>query len=119
MRSNIIIAAGLILFIAIVGTRRPLRMKAEEKVTARGIVTEMYQTTFRDFVVKLKDRAEIYYIDGQLTNGFSFSELKSRVMYKPVVIHYPDRWNPLREEEKKLFISRLEYNGQILFDDTE
>jgi hypothetical protein len=115
MRSNIIIAGGLILFIVIMTTQRPFKANDKSSIVHRGIVTEMYETSFKDFVVKLKDHAETYYIDGGINNGFSLSELKSMIMYKPVTIQYPDRWNPLHDEDKKYYISKLEYDGQIIF----
>jgi hypothetical protein len=119
MRSNVIIVGGLLLFGAIVvATTHPARLNAEAKaVTERGIVTEVYQTVFDDLVVKLKGQNNAYYMDGALEKGLTFNELKNQLLYKPVTIHYPQRWTPLKDAEPKYYISKLESDGRIIFAD--
>jgi hypothetical protein len=119
MRSNIIIAAGLILSLAIVlTTSRPKGLRAESTwKTEHGIITEMYKTVFNDLAVKLQGQSNIYYIDGALDKGVSLSELKEQLLYKPVVIQYPEEWKPLKNNQEEYFISSLAYNGQVIFED--
>jgi hypothetical protein len=119
MRSNIVIAGGLLLFAAIVmATLRPARLQAEnEWITQQGIVTEVYETAFQDFGLKLKGRGTTYYINRAFDQGLTFKELKEKLLYKPVVIQYPDHWTPLRENEAKYYISKLEYDGEVIYHD--
>ena len=119
MRSNIIIAGGLLLFVVIMTTQHPLQQQKEQRITHEGIVTELYETGFKDFVVKLKGRAESYYIDRSLSGNFNLQELKEKLLYKPVVIEYPQRFTPVSDGEKKHFISKLEVDGGVLYDDGE
>jgi hypothetical protein len=116
MRSNIIIAGGLLLFAAIVmATWRPADLRVKNNwVTEKGIVTEMYETDFKDLVLKLKGQAESYYIDGSV-DGLTLAELKDKVLYKRVVIQYPDRWTPLKNEDAKHFITSLSHEGEIIY----
>jgi hypothetical protein len=116
MRSNIITAGGLLLFLAIVMTTwRPADLRAKNnRITEKGIVTEMYETDFKDLVLKLKGQAESYYIDASM-GGLTLAELKEKVLYKPVVIQYPDRWTPLKKDDAKHFITSLSHEGEIIY----
>jgi hypothetical protein len=116
MRSNIIIAGGLLLFLAIVMTtwkRADLRAK-NTWITEKGIVTEMYETDLKDLVLKLQGQAKSYYIDCSM-GDLTLAELKDKVLYKPVVIQYPDRWTPLKKENSSHFITSLSQEGEIIY----
>jgi len=117
MRSNIVIAGGLFLFAAIViAALKPVDLRPKKSwITERGVVTEMYETGFKDLVLKLKGQTESYYIDGGLEGRLSLSQLKEKLLNKSVVIQYPERWNPLKNEDSKHFISKLEYEGEIIY----
>jgi hypothetical protein len=117
MKSNITIAGGLVLFGAILfSTLHPTRIQADStQVTEQGIVTEIYQTAFKDLVLKLKDHGKSYYIEGAFGDNLSFEELKEKVLYKSVKIEYPERWSPIKSENSKHYISKLEHNGEIIF----
>jgi hypothetical protein len=119
MRSNIIIAGGLLLLIVVLTTQRPFTTKQEIAKVEKGIVTELYETALKDFVVRLKDKSHIYYLDVSGMDGFSLAELRSKLLYKPVVIQYPDRWVPLKNKEEKFYISKLEANGELVYQDSE
>ena len=114
MRANIIIAAGLLL-IAVIFTvnLKPADLQTgKAMITDRGIVTELYQTSFKDFVVKLKDNANSYYID--VEEDLSLEDLKNKLLYQPVTIQYPERWNA---NDNRHFVSKLETNGTIVYND--
>jgi hypothetical protein len=114
MRSNIVIAGGLLLFGAIViTTSRPLRMQVEKNsITEHGIVIEMYETAFKDLVLKLKGQSTVFYIDCDLNDGINLEELKNKLLHKHVVIQYPEQWS---EDNKKHFILKLEYDGEVIY----
>jgi hypothetical protein len=119
MRSNIIIAAGLILFASIVmATLRPFKLNEKKpSVTEHGIVDEIYQTVFDDLALKLKGQQKIYYLDGAVAKGLSLSQIKEKIMDKPVIIQYPDRWTPITNEQEQYFISTLAYRGEVIYQD--
>jgi hypothetical protein len=121
MRSNIVIAGGLLLFASIVmATLRPARLQTENSwTTKQGIVTDVYETAFKDLVVKLKGHGNSYYISRAFDQGLTFKELKEKLLYKPVIIQYPERWTPLKKEDAKHYISLLEYNGQVIYSDNK
>ena len=121
MRSNIIIVAGLLLLAAIVmATLSPARFKAEKTlVTDHGIVAEVYETALKDLVVKLQGRGETYYLDRNASKGMTFDQFRDKLMNKPVMIHYLEGWSPIQEEEPRHYVSRLEHEGEIVFNDSE
>ena len=101
-----------------IATWKPVDLQPEKNwITERGVVTDMYQTGFKDLVVKLKGQAESYYIDGSLNGKLSLAQLRQKLLNKYVVIQYPERWNPLREGKAKHFISKLEYDGEVIYRD--
>jgi hypothetical protein len=119
MKSNIIIAGGLILFSAIVmATLRPNSFKAEtNSVTERGIVAEIYETVFDDLAVKLKGQQKIFYLDGAVTKGLSLSQIKNKIMDKQVSIQYPERWTPITDDEEQYYVQTLAYEGEVIYHD--
>lgn len=121
MRSNIIIVAGLLLLAAIVmATLSPARFKAEKTlVSDHGVVTEVYETALKDLVVKLQGRAEAFYLDRKANNGLTFDQFKDKLMNQPVSIHYLDNWSPIDEQEPRHYVSKLEHDGEIIFNDSE
>jgi len=121
MRSNIIIVAGLLLFIAIVmSTWSPERLQAEQTVvTDHGVVAEVYETALKDLVVKLQDRSEIFYLDQKNRPHISFDELKSKLLNQPVRIEYPEKWKPLKDQQPQHYVSKLEIRDEIVFAEDE
>src|SRR5688572_22830499 len=117
MRSNVVIAGGLILLVAIMfATLRPARSPSDNVwLTKEGVVTEMYETAFKDLVLKLQGDEKTFYIDGAFDQGIDLAQLKDKLMYKPVVIQYPDQLNPLQTDETRHYISRLEMDGEIIY----
>lgn len=116
MRSNIVIAGGLLLFGALVmATLKPVQVQTVSKITEHGIVTEMYETAFKDLVVKLKGQATVYYINRGTDHNLDLATLKDKIMYKPVVIQYLEGLNPLNRENSQQFISKLEYEGEVIY----
>lgn len=117
MRSNIIIAGGLLLFVAIVMTlqERPQR-RDSRMVIEKGIVTEVYETSFNDFVLKLKGQAKSYYLDAR-ANRVTLKHLREKLLYKPVVIQYPDRRKSSRKPSTQHYISTVETNGEVVYID--
>jgi hypothetical protein len=118
MRSNIIIAGGLILFGSIVmATLRPHVDLTAASVTQRGVVTEIYETVFDDLALKLKGQQKIFYLDGALAKGMSLSQIKDKLINKAVTIQYPDRWTPISESEEQYYVSTLAYQGEVIYQD--
>jgi len=119
MRSNVIILAGLLLFVAIVmSTLSPVRLQAEKTVvTDQGVVTEVYETALKDLVVKLQGRSEIFYLDQKHRAHFDFDELKSKLLNQPVMIEYPEKWKPLKEQQPQYYVSKLEIRDEIVYAD--
>jgi hypothetical protein len=118
MRSNIIIAAGLVLFGAIVfATWRPAPVNnGKQSVIERGVVTDMYQAGIRDLVLKINGRARAYYLDEGLAQGFNLSELKNKLLNKKVTIKYSKPLN-FTTEHTTHYISQVQYEDEIILTD--
>lgn len=114
MRSNIVIAGGLLLFGAIViTTSRPVRLQAEENsIIEHGVVTEMYETAFKDLVLKLHNKAATFYINRNNNDDITLDELKNQLLNKHVVIQYPEPWTTSKSQH---FISKLEFDGKVIY----
>jgi hypothetical protein len=117
MRSNLIIAAGLLLFVAILLTGpKSAQLSAEaDLVTDHGIVTEIYENSFKDFVVRLHGQTKAYYMDVSGAKGISLKELQSRLLHQPVTIRYPERSWSGETGAATQYISSLESGGEIVF----
>ncbi|MBT1704019.1 hypothetical protein [Chryseosolibacter indicus] len=117
MRSNIVIAGGLLLFLAIVITtlRPPMSMRTEKhSITEQGVVVEMYETAFKDLVVKLQGQASTFYINVNKRDKIDLAALKDKLLNKKVMIQYDE---PLFKNKSEHFISKLEYDGEVIYSD--
>jgi hypothetical protein len=63
----------------------------------------------------LKDNGAAFYIDDALANGLTFRELEDKLLYQQVIIQYPERWMPVKNDQAKFYISQLEHDGEVIF----
>jgi hypothetical protein len=119
MRSNIIIAGGLLLFAAIVlATWRPVPVSTKQAIVEQGIVTELYEAGVKDLVLKINGKARSYYLDEGLAQGFNLSQLRDKLLNKKVVIKY-DKPNSFTTENTTHYISQVRYEDEIILSDVE
>ena len=118
MRSNIVIAAGFVLFGAIVfATWRPAPVhNGKQSITERGIVTDMYQAGIKDLVLKINGQTRAYYLDEGLAQGFNLSELKNKLLNKKVTIRCSTPLN-FTSDHTTHYISQVQFEDEIILTD--
>lgn len=116
MKSNIVIAGGLLLLVVIViTTSDPQRIRVERNsITEHGVVSDMYETAFKDLVVKLQGQGATFYIKNDRNDKMSLSSLRDKLLNKRVVIQYKE---PISKSKSEHFISKLELEneGEVIY----
>ena len=97
---------------------RPVPIVAEsEALTMKGVVTYIYEGGIKDVVFRIKDTETIYYINRGLENGLDLAELKEKLIGKEVTIKYPKYWTPLDWDNNIKHLSKLEFEGEVIFNE--
>ena len=109
-------------FIAIVAITlsifRPVPIvKESEALTKKGIITYVFEAGIKDVVFRIADTETTYYINRGLENGLNLKELKEKLMGKEVTIKYPKYWTPLDWDNKIRHLSKLEFEGEVIFNE--
>ena len=97
---------------------RPVPIVAEsEALTIKGVVTYIYEGGIKDVVFRIKETETIYYINRGLENGLDLAELKEKLIGKEVTIKYPKYWTPLDWDNNIKHLSKLEFEGEVIFNE--
>ena len=114
----ILITFSLTILIIAVLIFRPVPIVSENKaISENGIVTEIYTNKGNDIVFILENTNRRFYINRGLENGLELNNLKQKLVGNPIVVKYPKYWTPLDWNNSVRHISKVEYNGEILFNE--
>jgi len=114
----ILITFSLTILIIAVLIFRPVPIVSENKaISENGIVTEIYTNKGNDIVFILENTNRRFYINRGLENGLELNNLKQKLIGNPIVVKYPKYWTPLDWNNSVRHISKVEYNGEILFNE--
>jgi hypothetical protein len=114
----ILITFSLTILIIAVLIFRPVPIVSENKaISENGIVTEIYTNKGNDIVFILENTKRRFYINRGLENGLELNNLKQKLVGNPIVVKYPKYWTPLDWNNSVRHISKVEYNGEILFNE--
>jgi hypothetical protein len=106
-----ILTAGLLIL-------RPVPIvKEENALKVKGIVKGIHEGGENDVVFYLENHDTRYYINRGLENGLNLASLKNKLMGKEVTIKYPKYWTPLDWDNEIRHLSKLEYKGEVLFNE--
>ncbi|MFZ6010099.1 MAG: hypothetical protein ACOYXT_07085 [Bacteroidota bacterium] len=119
MRPNILIAAGFLLFGALILATLKPASRQKTWSTENGVVAQMYETSLKDLVLELKGQTKKYYINNGFGKGLSLAVLKDRLLHKEVVIHYPDRFNIIEPGNANRYVAKLEVDGEVIYLESE
>ena len=109
---------GLLVLVLAVLIFRPVpTVSASEALVARGVVTAIYEGGVHDIAFRLENDDTVYYINRGLEQGLELPQLERQLMGKEITISYPDYWTPLDWNDKIKHISRVEINGEVLFNE--
>ncbi len=110
-----IIALLLIAFFLIF---RPVPIVTEsEAIVEKGIVSDIYEGGVKDIAFRLENNQRVYYINRGLEQGLNLKELKKKLIGNEVVFKYPKHWTPLDWNNKIKHISKIEINGEVIFNE--
>ena len=115
---NLILGFGVFfLFIAVL-IFRPVPIVAESKaITETGIVSEIYANKGNDVIFLIKDTPRRYYINRGLENGLELEKLQTELVGETIVMKYPKYWTPLDWNNRIRHLSKVEYKGEVLFNE--
>ena len=81
----------------------------EECITQAIIVTEVYEGTTNDIVLK-DDGTDFYYINRGVEQGINVKDLKFKILNKKVTLHLPKIWVITSEH-----IAQLALNDEVIY----
>lgn len=113
----LIVFSSLFLVIAIL-ILRPVPIVSESKaITENGIVAEIYSNSGNDIIFVMQHIERRFYINRGLENGLELDRMKDKLIGNTIVVKYPKYWTPLDWNNSVRHVSKIEYNGDILFNE--
>lgn len=118
MQKKIFIILSIAFVIVCVLIFRPVPIIYEEDAIEKtGIVEKIKHTEGDDYVFKLKNNPTKYYINRGTEQGLDYKTFESQVLNKKIVIKYPKYWTPLDWNNSIRHISKVELQGETLFNE--
>lgn len=118
MQKKIFIILSIAFIIVCVLIFRPVPIIYEEDAIEKtGIVEKIKHTEGDDYVFKLKNNPTKYYINRGTEQGLDYKTFESQVLNKKIVIKYPKYWTPLDWNNSIRHISKVELQGETLFNE--
>lgn len=118
MKKIILIVLAVVFVILAVVTLRPIPIVSEdEALVVTGKVSDIYETGIKDITIRLEENDCIYYINRGLERGIEMGEFKQKLIGKEVELKYPKYWTPLDWNNKVKHISKVELNGEVIFNE--
>ena len=113
-----LIVITIVFFLIAVAILRPVPIVSEDRaIVEKGIVADIYEGGKFDVVFLLENTERRFYINRGLENGLNLDTLKEKLIGKEVTLKYPKYWTPLDWDDKIKHISKLEFKGQVLFNE--
>ena len=105
-----LVAAALIL--------RPVPIVSEDEALVEvGKVVSIYEGGVKDVVFRLENNSRTFYINRGLENGLHLDQLQSELIGKELTFKYPDYWTPLDWNNNIKHLSKVEYEGVVIFNE--
>lgn len=113
-----LISLGFLFITACFLIFKPVPIVAEEHaLTEKGIVASIHSNKGNDLIFKMKNTSRRFYINRGLELGLELKELENRLINQKVVMKYPHYWTPLDWNNQIKHISKLEHEGEVLFNE--
>ena len=113
----LIISLSIFLIIAIL-IFRPVPIVSESKAIAEnGIVSKIYSNKGNDIVFVMENSGRRFYINRGLENGLALNNLREKLIGNSITVKYPKYWTPLDWNNRVRHISKVEFNGEALFNE--
>ena len=109
---------GVLFFIVAILIFRPVPIVSESRALIEsGTVKDVYEGGVNDVVIRLEETKRRFYINRGLENGLDLADLRNQLIGQEVTMKYPKYWTPLDWNNSIRHISKLEYNGEVLFNE--
>ena len=115
MRNWIILLALLVLGLGVLVLRPVPIPEEKECLSLNGTVSQIYAGGANDLVIKLKGVDREFYVNRGLERGLDLKMLQAELTNKQIVIKYPKYWTPLNPDNSVRHISKIEFDGRIIF----
>ncbi|MDC3242391.1 hypothetical protein OAT82_01810 [Flavobacteriaceae bacterium] len=97
---------------------RPVPIVSESKAIAEnGIVSKIYSNKGNDIVFVMENSGRRFYINRGLENGLALNNLREKLIGNSITVKYPKYWTPLDWNNSVRHISKVEFNGEALFNE--
>ncbi|PHN02543.1 hypothetical protein [Flavilitoribacter nigricans] len=114
----LLITCCAVFFITAILIFRPVPIVYESKAIAeRRTVSEIYSNPGNDIIFRMEDTPRRFYINRGLENGLDLDELKEKLIGNAIVVKYPKYWTPLDWNNSVRHISKVEFDGEVLFNE--
>jgi hypothetical protein len=118
MLKKLFIGLGILLFVAAILILRPVPIISEDQaIVESGIVSDIYEGGENDVVFRLENQKRRYYINRGLENGLELADLQERLIGREITLKYPDYWTPLDWNDEIKHLSKVEIEGEIVFNE--
>lgn len=113
-----LVVLGALIFSVAILILRPVPIISETNaITAKGIVSEIYEGGTNDIVFRLENNDRKFYINRGLESGLELNILKEKLIGNFIIIKYPKYWTPLDWNDEIKHISKVEFNEEIIFNE--
>lgn len=118
MLKKLFIGFGILFFLFAVLILRPVPIVSEDRaIMETGIVSDIFEGGENDVVFRLKNKKRRYYINRGLENGLDLTDLQKRLIGREITLKYPDYWTPLDWNDEIKHLSKVEIQGEVIFNE--
>ncbi len=115
---KLFIIAGILLFIVAVSIFRPVPIVKESRALVhKGVVKNITTVGESDMVFWMENTNQRYYINRAIQNGMDLDSLRDLLIGREITIKYPKYWTPLDWNNSTRHLSKLEFDGKVIFNE--
>ena len=114
---TVAILFGALLIFGVLSLRPVPIVKEKDAITVEGIVVGVFEGGVNDVFFRLREDNVRYYVNRGTELGLNVDSLKKKLIGNQVVFKYPDYWTPLDWNNKIRHLSKVEFNGEIIFNE--
>ena len=116
LKSFLPIILGLLCLFGALALLRPVPSIDEpDALVVQGKVTEIFERGGLDIVLRIAGDARTFYIQRGLEKGLDLDQLRQTLVGQEVLLKFPDYWTPLDWNSDNRHVSKLEYDGRVLY----
>ncbi len=100
-------------------TFQPIRNVTESNVSlVKGVVNAVNEENGNVFI-QLQGDEHLYYVKSYRKHRLDFLEIEQAILKKEITLHHINKWTPFTRDRIHPHISRIEVDGNIVFNEIE